>query len=98
MLTGGDLSMFTVQRKDGSSLGTVDVLVCGNGQWGGLGNSVFTNAQSNPVRAKGVSGLLECESARYSTICGLIRNCDRRIFSFRSYVLQITNSRKTCNQ
>ena len=53
--------MFTVERKDGSSLDTVDVLVCGNGQWGGLGNSVFSNAQSNPVRAKGVSGLLECE-------------------------------------
>ena len=64
MLTGGDLSMFTVERKDGSSLDTVDLLVCGNGQWGGLGNSVFTNAQSNPVRAKGVSGLLECEPTR----------------------------------
>jgi len=56
---GGDLSVFTVERKDGSSLDTVDVLVCGNGRWGGLGNSVFSNAQSTPVRAKGVSGLLE---------------------------------------
>jgi len=51
--------MFTVERKDGTSIDTVDVLACGNGQWGGLGNSKFTNAQSNPVRAKGVSGLLE---------------------------------------
>jgi len=57
--TGGDLSTFTVERKDGSSIDTVDVLVCGNGQWGGLGNSVFSNAQGSPVRAKGVSGLLE---------------------------------------
>jgi hypothetical protein len=54
--------VFTVERKDGSSLNAVDVLICGNGQWGGLGNSAFSNAQSNPVRAKGVSGLLECES------------------------------------
>lgn len=62
--------MFTVERKDGSSLDTVDVLVCGNGQWGGLGNSVFSNAQGNPVRAKGVSGLLECESAGSGVILG----------------------------
>lgn len=54
--------MFAVERKDGSSLDTIDILVCGNGQWGGLGNSMFSNAQSNPVRVKGVSGLLECES------------------------------------
>jgi hypothetical protein len=53
--------MFTVERKDGSFVDTVDVLACGNGQWGGLGNSAFSNAQSNPIRAKGVSGLLECE-------------------------------------
>ena len=97
MSTGGDLSMFTVERKDGTSIDTVDVLVCGNGQWGGLGNSVFSNAQSNPVRAKGVSGLLECESACYPTSFRLICKCDRQIFSFRSYVLQITNARKTCS-
>ena len=54
--------MFTVERKDGTLIRAVDVLACGNGQWGGLGNSVFSNAQSVPVRAKGVSGLLECES------------------------------------
>lgn len=55
--------MFTVERKDGISIDTVDVLVCGNGQWGGLGNSMFSNFQSSPVRAKGVSGLSECEPA-----------------------------------
>ena len=64
MSTGGDLSVFTVERKDGSFVDTADVLACGNGQWGGLGNSVFNNAQSNPVRVKGVSGLLECEPPR----------------------------------
>lgn len=40
----------------------VDVLTCGNGQWGGLGNALYSNAQSTPVRAKNVSGLLECAS------------------------------------
>lgn len=39
----------------------VDVLACGNGQWGGLGNALYTNAQGSPLRAKNVSGLYECE-------------------------------------
>lgn len=60
--------MFTVERKDGSSIDVVDVLACGNGQWGGLGNSLFSNSQSNPVRARGVSGLLECESTSSGVI------------------------------
>ena len=62
--------MFTVERKDGSGIDIVDVLVCGNGQWGGLGNSMFSNAQSAPVRAKGVSGLLECESTHSGVMLG----------------------------
>lgn len=81
--------MFTVERKDGSSIDIVDVLVCGNGQWGGLGNSLFSNAQGNPVRARGVSGLHECESTRSGVIleiCRLTHNCNRRICLFRSYV------------
>jgi hypothetical protein len=39
----------------------VDLLFCGNGQWGGLGNNTFSSAQGDPIRAKAVSGLLECE-------------------------------------
>lgn len=36
--------------------------MCGNGQGGGLGNSTFNNnAQGTPVRAKNVSGLMECK-------------------------------------
>ena len=58
---GGDLTMFEVERTDGSSMPQVDVLSCGNGQWGGLGNAQYSNAQSSPVRAKNVSGLFECE-------------------------------------
>ncbi|KAI0055499.1 RCC1/BLIP-II [Artomyces pyxidatus] len=56
---GGDLVFFTVERKDGSSIETIDLLSCGNGQYGGLGNALFSNAQSVPVRTKSVSGLLE---------------------------------------
>lgn len=40
-----------------------DVLSCGNGQYGGLGNAQYSNAQFVPVRAKAVSGLLECQFA-----------------------------------
>ena len=68
---GGDLTCFIVERSDGVSVPTVDLLMCGNGQWGGLGNNVYSNSQGNPVRAKNVSGLLECKvflSQRFS--CG----------------------------
>ncbi|KZT28540.1 RCC1/BLIP-II protein [Neolentinus lepideus HHB14362 ss-1] len=56
---GGDLTVFTVERSDGSAIRTIDVLTCGNGQWGGLGNALYRNAQNEPGRAKNVSGLLE---------------------------------------
>ena len=57
---GGDLACFTVERKDETGASTMDLLVCGNGQWGGLGNNLFSNAQGTPVRAKNISGLSEC--------------------------------------
>ncbi|KAI0807193.1 RCC1/BLIP-II [Fomes fomentarius] len=59
IFAGGDLTMFEVERADGSGMPQVDVLSCGNGQWGGLGNAQYSNAQSSPVRAKNVSGLFE---------------------------------------
>lgn len=57
---GGDLTFFKVERTDGSALPYIDVLACGNGQFGGLGNAQFSNAQGTPVRLRAVSGLLEC--------------------------------------
>ena len=64
MHPGGDLTCFTVARNDESpSPPIVDLLLCGNGQWGGLGNNVFNNAQGLPIRAKNVSGILECAYA-----------------------------------
>lgn len=58
---GGDLTFFKVERTDGSAMPYIDVLACGNGQYGGLGNAQYSNAQGAPVRAKNVSGLLECK-------------------------------------
>jgi hypothetical protein len=60
LCVGGDLTCFIAERTDGESSVYVDVLTCGNGQWGGLGNNLFSNAQGNPVRVKNVSGLREC--------------------------------------
>jgi hypothetical protein len=57
---GGELAFFTVERIDGTAIRNVEILSCGNGQYGGLGNALFSNAQSVPVRTKAVSGLLEC--------------------------------------
>ena len=57
---GGDLTFFKVERTDGSAIPYIDVLACGNGQFGGLGNAQFSNAQGTPVRLRAVSGLLEC--------------------------------------
>ncbi|RDX48318.1 RCC1/BLIP-II [Lentinus brumalis] len=59
IFAAGDLTMFEVERTDGSGNSYIDVLSCGNGQYGGLGNALYSNAQSSPVRAKNVSGLLE---------------------------------------
>lgn len=61
LVEGGDLTFFKVQRVDGTAMPYIDVLACGNGQWGGLGNALYTNAQSSPLRAKNVSGLYECK-------------------------------------
>ncbi|KAF8626336.1 hypothetical protein AX15_004995 [Amanita polypyramis BW_CC] len=56
---GGDLTSFTVERSKGSQASSVDLLMCGNGQWGGLGNNTYSTAQGTPVKAKSVSGLSE---------------------------------------
>lgn len=60
---GGNLAFFTVERMDGTGIPTIELLSCGNGQYGGLGNAMYSNAQGVPVRTKNVSGLLECETS-----------------------------------
>lgn len=59
--SGGDLTYFKVERTDGNNAPFVDILACGNGQYGGLGNAQYSNAQGSPARVKNASGLLECE-------------------------------------
>ena len=39
--------------------------MCGNGRWGGLGNNIYSSAQGSPLRAKSVSGLLECKTRSF---------------------------------
>ncbi|KAK7043637.1 hypothetical protein VNI00_008248 [Paramarasmius palmivorus] len=63
---GGDLTAFTVEVQNEQSSNTVDVLMCGNGQWGGLGNNIYSNAQGTPIRARNVSGLLEYNDLKRS--------------------------------
>jgi hypothetical protein len=66
---GGDLALFTVERTGALSTGTggrevnVEVLACGNGQFGGLGGATFSNAQGTPMRVRKVSGLREWSDA-----------------------------------
>ncbi|KAL1658119.1 regulator of chromosome condensation 1/beta-lactamase-inhibitor protein II [Schizophyllum commune] len=60
---GGNLTCFTVEREDAQAPKTVEVLMCGDGQWGGLGGNNYSTAQSTPLRARNVSGLAEYDDA-----------------------------------
>lgn len=59
---------------------TIDVLMSGNGQHGGLGNNLYTSVQGNPLRVKGVSGLLQCKYSpsfgRHVAECELLSYTD----------------------
>lgn len=56
---GGDLTAFTMERVSDVGAVTLDLLLAGNGQYGGLGNNTYSNAQGQPTRVKAVSGLLQ---------------------------------------
>ena len=60
---GGDLSAFVVEHK-GKDHPTTDLLMSGNGQYGGLGNTAYLNSQGEPTRVRGISGFLQCKSPR----------------------------------
>ncbi|QRV86213.1 RCC1/BLIP-II protein [Ceratobasidium sp. AG-Ba] len=60
MATGGDVAYFVVNATSPTSnVPSVDVLACGMGQWGSLGNGLFSQAQGAPVKVKAVSGVTE---------------------------------------
>ncbi|KAJ7098096.1 regulator of chromosome condensation 1/beta-lactamase-inhibitor protein II [Mycena belliarum] len=66
---GGDLTGFTVERAPENEAATVELLMCGDGQWGGLGNNLFSSAQGTPVRVKSLSGLVEYNDATQRLQC-----------------------------
>ncbi|KAJ3501150.1 hypothetical protein NMY22_g19025 [Coprinellus aureogranulatus] len=57
VVAAGDLAAFVVDRSNQRDVAYSELLMSGNGQWGGLGNNVMTTAQSNASRVKAVSGL-----------------------------------------
>lgn len=64
LAAGGDNSFFVTERREEGKLGTgksIDVLAAGKGQWGTLGNAMWSQVKPDPTRVKTVSGLLECE-------------------------------------
>ena len=101
---GGDLTFFKVERTDGSAMPYIDVLACGNGQYGGLGNAGFSNGQSAPVRTRNVSGLLECtfrfpsfRSCLAVWLCWCKTNCIPSRAVSKLYTRQIAKRRITCS-
>ncbi|GAA5945544.1 hypothetical protein JCM10213_004202 [Rhodosporidiobolus nylandii] len=60
---GGNVTYFVVSTSSGNGFGSAaresqDLLACGQGQFGGIGNGLWAHATS-PVRVKTVSGLSE---------------------------------------
>ncbi|KAG8691051.1 Aminopeptidase 2 mitochondrial [Ceratobasidium sp. 423] len=66
MAIGGDLAYFMVDVVAPGNIPSADVLACGMGQWGGLGNGQFLQAQGAPVKVKSVSGITEYNEATRS--------------------------------
>ncbi|KAJ7343659.1 regulator of chromosome condensation 1/beta-lactamase-inhibitor protein II [Mycena albidolilacea] len=60
---GGNLTGFTIERAPADEAKTVELLMTGDGQWGGLGNNTYSNVQISPVRVKALSGLTEYNDA-----------------------------------
>lgn len=61
---GGDNSFFVTERREEGRMGvgkSIDVLASGKGQWGTLGNAMWSQVKPDPTRVKTVSGLMECE-------------------------------------
>lgn len=65
---GGDLAYFMVDVISPGNVPSADVLACGMGQWGGLGNGQYLQAQGAPVKVKSVSGITECECEALSSL------------------------------
>ncbi|KAJ6455757.1 regulator of chromosome condensation 1/beta-lactamase-inhibitor protein II [Mycena sanguinolenta] len=66
---GGDLSGFTIERTPAGEATTVELLMTGDGQWGGLGNNSYSNVQLSAVRVKALSNLTEYNDATQCLQC-----------------------------
>ena len=67
---GADNSFFTMSRREPGGLGSgvrIDVLAVGKGQWGSLGNAMWSQVTLAPVKVKTVSGLMEFSERTNST-------------------------------
>ncbi|PWY98548.1 RCC1/BLIP-II [Testicularia cyperi] len=67
---GADNSFFMTTRRDASGLGNglkIDLLAVGKGQWGTLGNAMWSQVAAQPGRVKTVSGLMEYSEASGQT-------------------------------
>lgn len=63
---GADNSFFMTTRREPSSVGNglkIDLLASGKGQWGTIGNAMWSQVVSQPSRVKTVSGLMEFSEA-----------------------------------
>ncbi|EJD52889.1 RCC1/BLIP-II [Auricularia subglabra TFB-10046 SS5] len=68
IVAGGDLTFFVVERSSPGKQRSIDVLAAGRGQWGALGNGVFSSAQADPLRIRAVSGLTEYSETLKKTV------------------------------
>lgn len=63
---GADNSFFMTTRRESGSAGNglkIDLLAAGKGQWGTIGNAMWSQVVSQPSRVKTVSGLMEFSEA-----------------------------------
>jgi len=67
---GADNSFFMTTRRESSGTGIgqkIDLLASGKGQWGTIGNAMWSQVVSQPSRVKTVSGLIEFSEATGQT-------------------------------
>jgi len=59
IIAGGQTTLFVVEREAPGKDTMIDLLACGNGISGALGNGLWSSASGVPARVKTVSGLQE---------------------------------------
>jgi Regulator of chromosome condensation (RCC1) repeat len=66
---GGDIAYFTIESfTDPHSTPVIDIFACGMGQYGALGNGLYSQAQGTPVKVKNISGNMTCMSFLHRTL------------------------------